>query len=243
MNKKIIFFLCCFPVILFAKDITANAFIEIKISTEELQKICVKNQKICDADSGRLWKIKGTKESIYYVIDSSPTLLKIEKIKNKYNILNVWNFSKYQHSYQSLDEEGITFNGMKIYPALYPLNNKDYAIALINEWFAGYSGGGKVEQFADFLLLHDDNSYDLAIRSIPFYSSEMIRACFSQEEYWKSPHCHDETGSILNIQFKDIGKKYYQWTLTYADFDWPSFVSEQEKRTSKFSEIITPFHP
>jgi len=39
-----------------------------------------------------------------------------------------------------------------------------------------------------------------------FSSSKMIRACFSEQEYKKSPHCHDETWMTLNIRFKDIGQ-------------------------------------
>lgn len=51
-----------------------------------------------------------------------------------------------------------------------------------------YSGGGRQENYADFLLLDDDGSYNVAFKDIPFSSSEMIRACFSAEEYARKLH-------------------------------------------------------
>jgi len=36
-----------------------------------------------------------------------------------------------------------------------------------------------------------------AYEDIPFWCSQMIRACFSEKEYKTSPHCHDETVGTL----------------------------------------------
>ena len=74
-----------------------------------------------------------------------------------------------------------------------------------------------------------------------FYSSEMIRACFSQQEYITSPHCHDEAGTMLNIKFLDTGLNYFRWILNYKDYSWASHTSEKKKIIKKYSEMIIPF--
>lgn len=130
---------------------------------------------------------------------------------------------------------------MKIYPALYPVNKDEVSIAIVNQWFGGYAGGGISEEYADFVKLQPNGKYSVALENVSFYSSEMIRACFSEKDYHTSQHCHDEYGTLLNIQFKDIGKKYYQWTLTYTDYEWPAFVSEKQKKISKRTEKVIPF--
>ncbi|MFH3639594.1 hypothetical protein WAH83_22450, partial [Acinetobacter baumannii] len=87
----------------------------------------------------------------------------------------------------------------------YPLNKNEHAIAVLNTWFTGYSGGGRFEENADFIELKSKGQYQVALKDINFSSSKMIRACFSEQEYKKSQHCYDETWMTLNIRFKDIG--------------------------------------
>ncbi len=114
-------------------------------------------------------------------------------------------------------------NGLKIFPALYPLNKNEYAIAVLNTWFTGYSGGGRFEENADFIELKPKGKYQVALKDINFSTSEMIRACFSEQDYKKSPHCHDEKWMTLNIRFKDIGQSYYLWQLNYKNYSWDAF--------------------
>ncbi len=56
----------------------------------------------------------------------------------------------------------------------------------------------------------------------------MIRACFSEQDYKKSPHCHDEKWMTLNIRFKDIGQSYYLWQLNYKNYSWDAFKSKKQ---------------
>ena len=90
-------------------------------------------------------------------------------------------------------------------------------------------------------MLEPEGKFKTALVEIPFYSYEMIRACFSEKDYKISPHCHDESGSTLSILFKDVGKPFYQWTLNYTDFTWESSKPEKSKTITKSRVVAMPF--
>lgn len=225
------------------KSIQSQPMYKVKLSHVELRKLCQQLDRGCNAENLDIYKLKNSDINSYYSILDSLRLYKLEINHENFKILDQWDFKNYQHHNVQVDDEDRTRHvGMKIYPALYPLNKNELSIAIVNEWFGGYAGGGVSEQFADFVKLQPNGKYSLALEDIHFYSSEMIRACFSEKDYQNSAHCHDETGTLLNIKFNDIGEKYYQWTLIYTDFDWPAFVPEKQKKMSKRSEKVMPFN-
>lgn len=242
---KIYIFMVC---ILLVSNANANAklrtlpFILTQIDNNSILLICKRLKIECTIGDTKLYQVKGNIDPHYYLIDPSPKLFKLRKEGAKFILIDQWDFKEYQHSHRSLGiEEGLSRAGLKIYPALYPLNKTDVSIAIIDDWFGGYSGGGSSEQYADFVQLYPHDKYNLAIADQLFYSSEMIRACFSEQDYHTSPHCHDESGTLLNIQFKDIGQNYYQWVLNYTDYDWPANAPETHKTTQKYSKTLIPF--
>ncbi len=162
-------------------------------------------------------------------------------MNNQYKLLNAWSFIQYIHSSHDSGDGELADYGTEIFPAFYPLNREKQAIAIVKQYGTGYSGGGKGEDIADFLMLEPRGQFKIALSNVAFYSYEMIRACFSEKDYKTSPHCHDESGSTLSIGFKNVGKPYYQWTLNYTDFIWESDKSEKYKKIEKHSEVVMPF--
>ncbi|EZQ10278.1 hypothetical protein [Acinetobacter sp. Ver3] len=223
--------------------IFAQSFAEIPSSKSLVNSICQKNELKCRAQDTKLYRVKNIKDSYYYLIDSSPKLVKFKKKGEHYIELNRWDFEDYRHSHQSssIDDE-FQSSGIKIYPALYPLSQNDLAIAIIDDRFVSYSGGGRTEQYADFVQLNRKGKYRLAVADQLFYASERIRACFSEHDYQTSAHCYDESGTVLNIHFKRGDQQYYHWTLNYTDYIWPAHESEKNRKVVKYSKKILPFN-
>lgn len=220
--------------------IQAVPLVKLKAESSQLKKICTDLSLTC-SEGGALWKNKASNGGNVYLIDNTLQLIELVKDKNRYKVVDAWNFKNYQHHNKSSEDGELGDYGVEIFPAFYPLNRQKFAIAIVQHWGTGYSGGGKGEQFADFVMLEPKGKYQLALADVSFYSYEMIRACFSEKDYKTSPHCHDESGSSLSIQFKDVGKPYYQWTMNYTDFTWEAFKPEKDKIVEKHREVVMPF--
>ncbi|GAA5014372.1 hypothetical protein GCM10023206_24430 [Acinetobacter puyangensis] len=223
------------------QKVTALPFIAVKMTQQALQNICLSIQITCRDDALALWQLKNDRV-VYYLIDNTPQMIKLQKSDGQYKVLDHWNFKDYQHSNQApIHDYDMASEGLSIYPALYPLNKTEMAIAILNQYFTGYSGGGAHENNADFVKIEAQGKYQVALKDIPFSYSRMIRACFSEQEYKTSPHCHDEEWGILQIEFKDIGQKYYQWTLNFLEYDWSAFEPESHKQVQKSKKVVIPF--
>ncbi len=234
------------PMIMFSaqtfavETIQAVPLVKLKTESSQLKKICTDLNLMCSEDLA-LWKKKASDDGQVYLIDATPQLIELVKDKNSYKVVDAWNFKNYQHHSKNSEDGELGDYGAEIFPAFYPLNRQKFAIAIVQHWGTGYSGGGKGEQFADFVMLEPKGAYKLALADVPFYSYETIRACFSEKDYQTSLHCHDESGSSLSIQFKDVGKPYYQWILNYTDFTWEAFKPEKDKVVEKYREVVMPF--
>lgn len=235
-------------IILFVKNaqagltISAQALTETQIPHLSVLSICEQLNLTCQVNDSKLYRVKASNDPIYYLIDATPRIVQFQSEGKKIILLDQWEFKDYKHSHQTAnDDEEWQKNALKIYPALYPINKNKMAVAIIDERFESYAGGGRSEQIADFLMLEPQGKFKVALKAVSFHSYEMIRACFSEQEYKTSPHCYDESSSILSIQFKDIRKPFYQWTLNYTDFTWDAGKSEKFKNVKKSSEVVMPF--
>lgn len=153
-----------------------------------------------------------------------------------------WDFSDYQPLTQNphwtvdgpvapedlLDENGkfVRADALHLYPVLFPVNDTDYSIALIQRWDEMYSGGGMTEEVADFLQLNPQGKYQQIFQNIPFSVSRMIRACFSEQDYAQSgEHCHDLEKLVLNIEYQQANtwrmKYHYVRTLSPSSDQQP----------------------
>ncbi|PVZ86647.1 hypothetical protein C9426_14590 [Serratia sp. S1B] len=221
--------------------IKPSALINIKNNSEQYNAICNGIKNICVNDT-KVWRNKDEKD-IFYLTTPSLDFIKIRKNNNSYTQEMVWRLGEYHLDNPSEGDEELSDGGITIYPALYPLSKDKQAVALVHRWWTSYSGGGRDEEYADFVMINPDGSYKVAFTNIPFSSKTMIRACYSEEDYTKSAHCHDEDWRILSLKFIDTGKEYYSWKFINKSYSWPSFT-EQSATKLKIDEYIEyPFQP
>lgn len=111
---------------------------------------------------------------------------------------------------------------LSLAPALYPLAEGQWAVAVLQLASESYSGGGASFRTASFVPLDGGAAVH---KDIPFSCSRMVRACFSEKEYKTSKHCHDESWGSLRIAYayaeaaKPGGP--YDWRYTWLQSEWP----------------------
>lgn len=231
-----------FSVNVWASDIKPVAFVGVKRESSDYTAICNALKKYCSVDNkATIWKVKNTPAELY-LITQSLNFVKFKHENGDYVIVQIWDFSHYPQNTEVFDEINDWVMGeVNIFPALYPLSKTKNAIALVSHWGAYYSGGFRTQDFANFIMLNDDGSYMTVFSDVPFYSSEMIRECFSEDEYSENAHCHDESWSILTILMKDKASEFYSWQLINKTFVWPAFVDKSKMTINVNKETIYPF--
>lgn len=220
---------------LFAQEIRSVELREVSLSPQTLTEICQQLPR-CDTASGTLYERRSPTE--YYFIDDRLQIARFTKEKH-YQLKQYWDFADYVHDSEIL--EGADYN-VKLYiePKLYPLNQTKWGVALVKYGSGAYSGGGIREEKADIVQLNEDGSYQTALKAIPFYYESLIRACFGEKDA-DSPHCHDEEERTLLIQYRDIGKPYYQWNMTYTFTDWPAHTPKSKATIYQEKQQVIPF--
>jgi hypothetical protein len=235
-------FFYAFPVAVIAAPLI-TPLIKIGDTTIVHNKICQHLNVFCNDDNGyTVYKLKGS-DSDFYLINKSHNLIEVNVVDENYKKVNQWNFGDYHHSNESIDnsDDILSRVGYEIYPAIYPIGKNDKAIALVYKWFTGYAGGGRENDYADFLTIEKNGKFNVAFQNILFYQSEIMRACFTDSDYKKHSHCQDESWSILNIHIIDDGEQYYKWKLLTKSYDWPSFEDKEKTKVEINSETVIPF--
>lgn len=213
-------------------------FVALQKNSAQYAAVCHAVESQC-GDNVKIWKEKGGGDA-FYLTTAVNDLIKVEKTGNAYIKRGEWDFDDYGKNQTSPDDE-LTMEDISIYPALYPLSKTRQAVALVSKWSTAYSGGGREETYADFLMLNEDGTWDAAFKNIPFSSSEMIRACFSEEDYAKNSHCHDESWSTLTLKITDEGKEYYRWKFITKSWNWPSFTDKSTATVESSEQVKYPF--
>lgn len=217
------------------------AFVALKKDSEQYAGVCKATENKCGTET-KVWKVKGL-DDVFYLTEPSLELIKVRKVNGDYAKDGIWEFGGKNNNADSHDDDELTNEGVYIYPALYPLSNTKQAVALVSKWATSYSGGGREEEYANFMMINNDGSYEAAFKNIPFSSKEMIRACFSEDDYAKKSHCHDENWSILNLKFIDDGKKYYSWKFIIKSYSWPAFTDKASTIVKATENVAYPFQP
>ncbi|PWB13045.1 hypothetical protein DCO44_16115 [Acinetobacter sp. AM] len=217
---------CLFPVWGHAKP-QAQILKPQKITQAQRESICSQLKISCNSDATwQLYQVPNQPKH-HYVI-AKLKLFELEKNAQSYQLRNHWDFSDYRPLTQNphwtvdgpvapedlLDENGkfVRADALHLYPVLFPVNDTDYSIALIQRWDEMYSGGGMTEEAADFLQLNPQGKYQQIFQNIPFSVSRMIRACFSEQDYAQSgEHCHDLEKLVLNIEYLQANT----WRMKY----------------------------
>ena len=136
-----------------------------------------------------------------------------------------------------------------LYPALYPLAADKVAVAVLADENNYFSGGGSRYQVADFYTLPPPDAAPAPVgeyRNMPFFMDELYRACFSEQDYARSPHCHEENSGILRLSISapDGRQQPYRWHLRWEEKYWPGAVPKSQQR--RYSTPWRPglgFHP
>ncbi|EOL8967135.1 hypothetical protein ACM92D_003170 [Cronobacter dublinensis] len=125
----------------------------LKKNSAQYTDICKAVEDSCN-DGASVWKEKNS-GNIFYLTNSHLQLIKLKKDGDVYSQVISWNFTKETKSEDVPDDE-LTRTDVYIYPALYPLSKLKMAVALVSKWSATYSGGGREEEYANFMMINDD---------------------------------------------------------------------------------------
>ncbi|CAN5300383.1 hypothetical protein BH10PSE3_BH10PSE3_11270 [soil metagenome] len=201
----------------------------------------------CEAgdDAAKLYRAANLGPDDYYaILASGPTLLTVSIDADKrWRIKDRWSLRDYTPTAQP--DSGDRADPPRLFPALYPLGPGDWGVALIRSRSEMYSGGGTSVETADFISLKaiaaSAQKAKPVYGSVPFSCGKMIRACFSEQEYKTSKHCHDESTGALRIRYAAAapGKARHGWTFVWSETDWPQ-DTPQSKATHETSTIDIP---
>ena len=242
--KKVVLFLAIvsFSAVAGITEITPKpvALTALKKNSAQYVDICKAVDDSCK-EGVSIWKEKKSND-IFYLTTSHLQLMKLKKDSNVYSKIVSWDFSREIKNEDAPDDE-LTKGDIYIYPALYPLSKVKVAVALVSKWSTSYSGGGREEEYANFMMINDDGTYQPAFKNIPFSSKEMIKACFTEDDYAKKSHCYDESWSILNLKITDDLKDFYSWKFITKSYNWPAFKEKSSTQVSINESIAYPFQP
>ena len=185
------------------------------LSIPQQTQFCQQFESFClDGKVSRFFQVKNQKTQFYAI--HALKLAEIQQDAQGFKLINQWDFSTYQPRTQSarwaMSEQSDDDKQLSIFPKLFPINAQDYAVGIVQEWQEGYSGGGMNEEVVDFLQLKEKGQYQQVFQNIPLSMYQMIRACFSEEDYQQSDDkCHDEY--TLDTQISYV--KPYTWKVKY----------------------------
>jgi hypothetical protein len=209
-----------------------------------LKKLCVALSTPCQLSTTQAYQDPDRPEAYLWLIDESkPMLAKLALDQTQLQVLIELDFKNRVHSapFSRPNEEP-----MVIDPALYLTPTGEKAVALLISERTGYSGGGKMDTLADFIVISsqtvgsDAGDNPSAIyQSVPFESSGIIRACFTKNEYAdtqkkKRRSCHDEFTDELLVSAKRAGNKTQPWVFKRKHV----FLSAETRRKDKTELIV-----
>jgi hypothetical protein len=191
----------------------------------------------------RLFERKTDAGSEYYALMVNRMLSRlVMNPPGRWQILNRWSFATYPLPAQ---EDGSVAGVIDIHPALYPAAPGLWAVALLDTKTEGYSGGGAQFVLADFVTLDpavtEIGEAQRRFGKVPFSCSKMVRACFSEQEYKTSPHCHGESSGYLTLIFSTPSAgRPYDWTATWHETSWPGGKPRSAQTRRQTSVALKP---
>ena len=125
---------------------------------------------------------------------------------------------------------------LSLAPALYPLGEGRWAVAVVAAWSEMYAGGGASFRVADFVPLKEGGRTAAPVHAgIPFACHKQVRACFSAQEVRRSAHCHDESSGSLRIAYgpPPAPGAYSAWTFSWHEESWPAHAPRSATATAR----------
>ena len=219
-------------------------------TNSSLKKMCAALNTPCKPSTTQIYRDPDSPKSYVWLIDESkPMLAKLATGQPQPLVLIEMDFKGHIHSapFSQPNEEP-----MVIDPALYLTPTGDKAVAVLISQRTGYSGGGKMDTLADFIILSTSRlrleagvNYPAIYQSVPFESSAIIRACFTKEEYadsqkQKRRSCHDKYSDELHITAQRLENRTGPWVFKRKHV----FVSAETRRKdqTKFIPMDIPLN-
>lgn len=238
-------------------EIKPSVLKPVRMSKAELANICRQIRNDCKGEEHYLYQ---SDNGGYYYINDVPQFVTLNKTDSGYEVDTMWYFGDYkqnknQEKSYSHSQEELSYAGLKIHPAFYPIHDDDSVIALKRTFYKPLSEGESVSEIVDFIDLKHYGEYEVVLENIPFYQYEKKRACFNAEDYKNSPHCYDEFSRILQIKFHrnepaadnnaqspSIYENNFKWELLYTDKIWPAHQAKSEQKViHKPSLFVSPY--
>jgi hypothetical protein len=194
------------------------------VDPEWRTRVCALLPQPCDAQALGLYRLRGAAASDFAVLSAEPLAMariRRDKDTKAWQLERLHDFSAYVASMKKDAGTGMSETRLSLAPALYPLAEGQWAMAVLQTVSEMYSGGGASFSKADFVPLDDTRPVH---EGIPFSCSKMIRACFSEKEYKSSKHCHDESSGSLRIACGEAARPGgpYAWQYTWLQSEWPA---------------------
>ncbi len=189
-----------------------------RINSKAIKEVCEGLPAApCNPGTTRAWVGRGAsiQDPIYLVDDSGPRLIALDTAdpldptKSR-----SWDFSSYEHSISANEQENP--RRLSIYPALYPVGTREYAVAIIRHFSEMYSGGGATFEIADFVALNSTGEGSMIYGSVPFSCNKMIRSCFAEKDYKdKLGNCHDTYTGSLRVNISSLPTLDPSWRFNW----------------------------
>ncbi|EJL78115.1 hypothetical protein PMI12_01376 [Variovorax sp. CF313] len=198
-------------------------------------RLCALLPQPCDVQQLGLYRPRGAAPGDYVVLSAEP--LAMARIKRStdaagWQLDRLHDFSGYAQSLKKDSGAEQPEARLSLAPALYPLAEGKWAVAVLQTVSEMYSGGGASFDTADFVPLEGGKAVH---EDIPFSCFKMIRACFSEKEYKTSKHCHDESNGSLRIAYGEAAKPGapYEWQYTWLQSKWPQNEPQSVATTTR----------
>ncbi|HEX7863343.1 MAG TPA: hypothetical protein VF555_00255 [Variovorax sp.] len=187
-------------------------------------RLCALLPQPCNVQQLGIYRPRGAAPGDYVVLSAEPrAMARVKRSTDAtgWQLDRLHDFSDYAQSLKK-DSNGAERpdTRLSLAPALYPLAEGKWAVAVLQTVSEMYSGGGASFDTADFVPLEGGKAVH---EDIPFSCFKMIRACFSEKEYKTSKHCHDESNGSLRIAYGEPAKPGapYEWQYTWVQTEWP----------------------
>jgi hypothetical protein len=205
------------------------------VDPEWRARLCALLPQPCDPHALGLYRLRGATANDYAVLSAAPLAMariKRDKDSKTWQLSHLHDFSSYAAGMKKEAGAGMSDTRLSLAPALYPLAEGQWAMAVLQTVSEMYSGGGASFSKADFVPLDDTRAVH---EGIPFSCSKMIRACFSEKEYKQSKHCHDESSGSLRIAYDKPAQpgEPYRWQYTWLQSEWPANTSASGTTTTR----------
>lgn len=217
-----------------------------RMSPADVATLCARLATPCAPATTKAMVATSAPQGRLYLLDSArPWLAALDEgAPTDAGRARVWDFSAHRPSVPPAADAGEPA-ALRLHPALYPLGASGQAVAIVSTTREMYSGGGAFFDVADFVALDASATTSVApptvvYAAVPFACSKTIRACFSEKDYKRSPHCTDDSTGHLTIDFGATTGAAPGWSFRWHETSWPAGVGKSQQRSTRSTFAVPP---